>query len=161
MKRNKSRHTPVFPLVIALILLQGCTADAYNDFSAPIITTAYLAFFMGIGSIWGTHKLLNIEKARSFLSSVSSAVKVISVISGVVALAIVIFGFVSDGLLFYNTYLGTILLFISSRLYQSAKSWEAENWENAKLNSKLIMYSISIFIAIGFLIYFGKRMLEF
>ena len=160
MKRNNISQIFVFQLAIALILLQGCT-DGYNNFSDRIITTAYLAFFLGIGTIWGIHKLLNIEKARQLLRSLSSAARVVSFFLGVVSLTIVVIGFFSNDLLFYNTFLGTILLFISSRLYQSAKCWKTGNWEDAKLNSKLIMFSISIFIAIGFLIYFGKRILDF
>lgn len=147
-------------MVFTIFFLQGCS-DAYTEFSSRVITGAYLAFFLGLGSIWGIHKLLNIEKARKFLSSISPIARLFSFILGTFSILLVIFGFISDNLYFYNTFAGGILLFISNRLYQSAKGWKEENWEEAKLNSKLIMFSISIFIAIMFLIYFGKDLLGF
>ena len=136
-------------------LLQGCK-DPYEEFSSQIITGAYLAFFLGITTIWGTHKILNIEKARGLLTSLSSAAKLFSFILGVFSVFLVFIGFRSNGITFYNTFLGAVLLFISNRLYQSSKCWKEANWEDAKLNSKLIMFSISVFVAIMFLIYFGE-----
>jgi heme O synthase-like polyprenyltransferase len=116
---------------------------------------------LGLGTIWGTNKLLNIEKARGLLTSLSSTAKIFSFILGIFSVLLVIIGYTSDGLYFYNTFLGGVLLFISNRLYQSSKCWKEGNWEDAKLNSKLIMFSISIFIAIMFLIYYGKDLLDF
>ena len=160
MKKSRTYQLLLFLSLLLISLLQGC-GDTYAEFSSQIITSAFLAFFLGIGTIWGTHKLLNIEKVRGLLTSLSPATKLFSFILGIFSVSLVIIGFISNGLHFYNTFLGVVLLFISNRLYQSSKCWKEENWEDAKLNSKLIMFSIGIFVAIMFLIYFGKNLLGF
>lgn len=160
MKKSSFYRGYFLKWAFTIFFLQGCS-DAYTEFSSQIISGAYLAFFLGVGTIWGIHKLLNIEKARKFLSSISPIARLFSFILGLFSILLVIVGFTSEGLYFYNTFAGGILLFISNRLYQSAKGWKEGNWEDAKLNSKLIMFSISVFIAIMFLIYFGKDLLGF
>lgn len=160
MKKNRDYRIAVFSFFMVFFLLQGCK-DGYTAFSESIITTAYLASFFGIGSIWAIQKLFNIQKARQILSSLSFASKLLSVFLGIISILMILVGFLSKELHFYNTFLGTILLFISHRLYQSAKCWKSGNWEDAKFNSKLIMFSISIFITIAFLIYFGRDIFDF
>ena len=160
MKKNSGQSKKSACITIVTLLISGCSRN-YQAFSEPAIATAMVIFIAGIVVIKLSNVLFNIEKFRVYLQRSASLVKKSSILIGVIAIALFIYGFTSENLMFYNSYLGVILLYISNRLYVSTTAWLEGDWDSAALNYKLIAFSFTIFFGIFFLIYLGRRTIGF